>query len=265
MRYFLEITFNGTSFHGWQIQPNAVSVQAVIEKALSTVLGHETTITGAGRTDSGVHARQMFAHFDTNREIKDKNRFLLSINSLSGKDILIKDFFRVNDNFHARFDAVKRTYKYYVAFLKNPFLRNYTWQTNSFLDIDVMNQCAETLIGTHDFTSFAKLHSDAKTNICSVTKAEWKPIKDDKEAYDFIGDIDNGIVFTISADRFLRNMVRAIVGTLIEAGRGKLSVEGFRDVILQQNRCVAGVSMPAQGLFLWEILYNYNSSSIHSN
>ena len=257
MRYFLKIAYNGSSFHGWQIQPNAVSVQETLEKNLSLILRQNINITGAGRTDSGVHAREMYAHFDFNKEIENKDKFLLSLNRLSGKYIAIYDLIRVNENSHARFDALERTYKYFVGFNKNPFLGDYYWHSPSQLDLNNMNEAANCLLQTVDFTSFAKLHSDSKTNICKVNKALWKNLDEDPEALEFIGDIDNGIVFTISADRFLRNMVRAIVGTLVEIGRGKLTLTEFKDIIKKRNRCDAGSSMPAHALFLWNIKYAF--------
>ncbi|MCH5234277.1 MAG: tRNA pseudouridine(38-40) synthase TruA [Muribaculaceae bacterium] len=255
MRYFIELAYNGASFHGWQAQPNAVSVQSTIEEALSKILGKTTPITGAGRTDTGVHARQMFAHFDTDFDIDDQKRFLLSLNSLVGKNIAIKKICRVKDDSHTRFDAIEREYKYFIAFQKNPFLKDFCWYSPSHFDIDSMNEAAEILIHTKDFTSFAKLHSDAKTNICDVRKAIWLPVKQDSEALQFLGNLNDGIVFTISADRFLRNMVRAIVGTLVDVGRHKISIEKFKKIIEEKDRCSAGTSMPANALFLWRISY----------
>lgn len=257
MRYFLEMAYNGSPFHGWQSQPNALTVQSTIEKALQTILREKITITGAGRTDTGVHARQMYAHFDYPYEIGDTKKILLSVNNLVGKNIVINSFFHVNDYSHARFDAVERTYKYFVTFARNPFLKDFCWFSPSTLDIDEMNFAAETLINTKDFTSFAKLHSDAKTNICDVKKAIWLPIKEDKEALNFIGSLKEGIVFTISANRFLRNMVRAIVGTLVDVGRHKISQKDFETIVADKNRCSAGSSMPAHALFLWNISYDF--------
>lgn len=257
MRYFLELAYNGNPFHGWQSQPNAVSVQSKIEDALSTILGYSVNIIGAGRTDAGVHARQMFAHFDTAKEIQDKTKFLSSLNSISGKDISFYNLIEVSSNAHARFDAIERTYKYFVTFRKNAFLKDYSWLCASPLDLEAMNEAAALLIPNRDFTSFAKLHSDTKTNICDVKEAIWKPISEDKEALAFLGDLNFGIVFTITADRFLRNMVRAVVGTLIEVGRKKLSIEDFQKIIYEKDRCAAGTSMPAHALFLWNISYTF--------
>lgn len=257
MRYFLEISYNGTPFHGWQIQPNAPSVQGIIEDALSTILGIKTAITGAGRTDTGVHARQIFAHFETIDKIKDYTRFLCSLNSLVGKNIAIKKIIEVEEAAHARFDAVERTYKYFITYTKSPFQKEFCWFSPTLLNLDLMNRASSLLIDTNDFTSFAKLHSDSKTNICDVRRAFWGNISDDREALDFIGNLENGIVFTITADRFLRNMVRSIVGTLVDVGRNKISIEKFQDIINRKNRCSAGISMPANGLFLWKVKYTF--------
>lgn len=257
MRYFLELAYDGSSFHGWQSQPNAVSVQGVLEDAISKILRSPTSVTGAGRTDTGVHARQMFAHFDTSLPIDDEKRLLLSLNSLVGKDICIKKLIEVSEDAHARFDATRRTYKYFVTFQKTPFFKNFCWKSSGSFDWEMMNQAAALLIGTKDFTSFAKLHSDSKTNICSVERAIWLPVAGDREALQFMGNLDHGIVFTITADRFLRNMVRAVVGTLVEVGRGKLSLSQFQDIINRKDRCAAGNSMPPEALFLWEVSYPY--------
>lgn len=257
MRYFLELSYNGRDFHGWQSQPNALSVQSTLEGALSTILRQETKITGAGRTDAGVHARQMYAHFDSSSIPLDKSVFLNSLNNLIGNRIFIERIIEVNEDAHARFDALQRTYKYFITYRKDPFLNHYSCKFNSFLDIEKMNKAADILLNTEDFTSFAKLHSDAKTNICKVVKAEWLNIKEDYEAMNFIGNLNEGIVFTITADRFLRNMVRAIVGTLVEVGRGKINLKKFQEIIESKNRCEAGTSMPAYALFLWNIKYPY--------
>ena len=173
MRYFLKLAYNGAPFHGWQSQPNAVSVQQSIEEALSTILRSEISITGAGRTDTGVNARIMYAHFDSTEKIEDKRRFLLSLNRLVGKDISIEDLIPVHDDAHTRFDATEREYRYFISFEKSPFLSDFSWFSPCMLDVDAMNKAASLLLETSDFTSFAKLHSDAKTNICDVRKAEW--------------------------------------------------------------------------------------------
>ncbi|MCM1369798.1 MAG: tRNA pseudouridine(38-40) synthase TruA [Candidatus Amulumruptor caecigallinarius] len=250
MRYFIRLSYNGKLFHGWQSQPNAKSVQQTLEEALQTVLRNPTPIVGAGRTDAGVNARVMYAHFDTAAEISGNKRLIVGLNRLCGKGIAVENIFRVPDTAHARFDAVKRTYKYFVTFAKSPFLRDFSWHSPSALDVEGMNEAAQTLLHTDDFTSFAKLHSDAKTNICRVTEARWKKWENNYAT--------PGIVFTISADRFLRNMVRSVVGTLVDVGRGKLTSADFKEIIEKRNRCAAGTSMPAEALFLWDIEYPEN-------
>ena len=247
-RYFLRLAYRGTPFHGWQVQPNAVSVQGVVENALSVVLRTPVSIVGAGRTDTGVNARVMYAHFDFDGSLPEKGRFLVSLNRLVGRDIAIHDILPVNVDAHARFDAVQRTYKYFVAFEKTPFFYTLSWYCPGGLDLDRMNEAAGLLLKNDDFTSFAKLHSDAKTNICKVTEAKWTM------------EGDSCAVFTITADRFLRNMVRAVVGTLVDVGRGKLTMDGFREIIDRKDRCAAGQSMPGEALFLWYIRYPFISS-----
>ena len=247
-RYFIRLGYRGAPFHGWQIQPNSVSVQQVVEEALSTVLRVPVAVVGAGRTDTGVNARIMYAHFDFEGALPDKGRLLVSLNRLVGRDIALYDIFPVDESSHARFDASERTYKYFVTFEKTPFLYRLSWYCPNGLNIDRMNEAARLLIDTEDFTSFAKLHSDAKTNICKVNRAEWARIG------------ESGAVFTISADRFLRNMVRAIVGTLVDVGRGKMTVDEFREIIDRKDRCAAGQSMPGEALFLWDIRYPYIGS-----
>lgn len=245
-RYFLKLAYNGGGYHGWQSQPNAVSVQSTIEEALSTILRLPVSVTGAGRTDTGVHARMMYAHFDA-PHIGDKSRFLLSANRLCGSGIALQDLIPVAPDAHARFDATEREYKYFVNSAKSPFVNSMSWHSPSALDVEAMNEAASLLLGVKDFTSFAKLHSDAKTNICDLREAVWKPYKS------ILGE--EGIVFTIRADRFLRNMVRAVAGTLVDVGRGKISIAGFREIMDAHDRCSAGTSMPPQALFLWNIKY----------
>lgn len=244
MRYFLKLSYNGAPFHGWQVQPNAVSVQSTIEEALSTVLRENISIVGAGRTDTGVNARQMYAHFDYDKEIPDFGKLINSLNRLVGKDIAIYDIIKVADDAHARFDATARTYKYFVTHQKSPFLYPLSWHCPQSLDYEKMNEACEVLKRHIDFTSFSKLHTDVKTNNCRIDYAHWQ-----KE-----GEM---MVFTITADRFLRNMVRAVVGTLVEVGRGKISVDEFEQIILKKDRCSAGTSMPPQALFLWKVNYDY--------
>lgn len=244
-RFFLRLGYRGVPFHGWQVQPNAVSVQGEIEKALTTVLRAPISIVGAGRTDTGVNARLMYAHFDFDMPLQDKGRLLTSLNRLVGRDIAIYDIIPVHEDAHARFDAIERTYKYFVTFEKTPFFYPFSWYCTNGLDIDMMNEAAALLLNVDDFTSFAKLHSDAKTNICKVTKTEWSM------------EGDSIAVFTITADRFLRNMVRSVVGTLVDVGRGKLTIEGFHEIIKRKDRCAAGQSMPGEALFLWDVKYDY--------
>lgn len=243
MRYFLHLAYNGAPFHGWQRQPNAVSVQQTVEEALSTLMRRQVSLTGAGRTDTGVHARCMYAHFDTEDPVAIPASFLRSLNRMCGRDIALYDLLPVRDEAHARFDALSRTYRYYVDLRKSPFSRFQAWQATSPLDIDDMNRAAAMLTGKRDFTSFAKLHSDSKTNICTVAHARWDRPDPDR------------IVFTITADRFLRNMVRAVVGTLVDVGRGKLHPGDLVDILDSHDRCAAGSSMPAHALFLEEITY----------
>lgn len=242
MRYFLHLGYRGAEYHGWQSQPNAVTVQSVIEQALSTILRCKIEIVGAGRTDAGVNAKNMFAHFDLPVSIDDKQRLINSLNRLVGKDIAIYDVLPVKEDAHARFDAEWRRYKYFVTHGKDPFIYPLTWHCGFALDYDKMNEAAALLLEYDDFTSFSKLHTDVKTNICDVMEAHWAE--------------ENGLyVFTITANRFLRNMVRAVVGTLVEVGRERMSVDEFREVILRKNRCEAGTSMPPQALYLWDVGY----------
>ena len=240
----MKLSYNGAPFHGWQVQPNAVSVQSTIEEALSTVLRENISIVGAGRTDTGVNAHQMYAHFDYDKEIPDFGKLINSLNRLVGKDIAIYDIIKVADDAHARFDATARTYKYFVTHQKSPFLYPLSWHCPQSLDYEKMNEACEVLKRHIDFTSFSKLHTDVKTNNCRIDYAHWQ-----KE-----GEM---MVFTITADRFLRNMVRAVVGTLVEVGRGKISVDEFEQIILKKDRCSAGTSMPPQALFLWKVNYDY--------
>lgn len=244
-RYFMHLAYRGAPFHGWQVQPGAVSVQSVIEDAMARLMRMPVKITGAGRTDTGVNARMMIAHFDLPAAVADGKSLVRSLNSMVGRDIAIYSITQVGDEAHARFDAVSRTYHYRTVSHKSPFQYPLTWCSRGRLDFDAMNRAAELLLTTSDFTSFAKLHTDAKTNICRVTHALWEP-----EGAD-------GYTFVITADRFLRNMVRAVVGTLVDVGRGKLSYEGFRDIIEARDRCAAGTSMPPEALFLWDIRYPY--------
>lgn len=244
-RYFMQLAYRGAPFHGWQSQPNAVSVQSTLERALSLTLRRETPIVGAGRTDTGVNASMMLAHFDTDSPISDKNSLIRAINSILGKDIAVSAIHDVPPEAHARFDATARTYHYHAITTKSPFLYPTVWKAAPGLDFELMNEAAALLLETEDFTSFAKLHSDARTNICHVTEAGWQPLGNDRWC------------FVITADRFLRNMVRAVVGTLVDVGRHKMSVTDFKRVIEKRDRCAAGTSMPPEALFLHRVVYPY--------
>lgn len=241
MRYFLEFSYNGKSYHGWQNQPNAISVQEVIENALSTLLRNKTDVVGAGRTDSGVHAKQMFAHFDVNIPV-DRDDLLHKLNSFLPADISIHYIHEVKDNAHARFDAVSRTYEYWITQSKNPFLSDYSYCLKNPLDIKKMNKASKILFEYDNFQCFSKSKTDVKTYLCHIMEVNWKS---DNEK----------LVFTIKADRFLRNMVRAIVGTLIEVGTNKFSKEDVKKIIESKNRSKAGVSVPAHGLYLTKVEY----------
>ncbi|MCX2679725.1 tRNA pseudouridine(38-40) synthase TruA [Galbibacter sp. EGI 63066] len=241
MRYFLELSYQGKNYHGWQIQPNAISVQEVIEEAISTLLREKTPIVGAGRTDTGVHAKQMFAHFDVETTIKTQS-LIYKLNSLLPTDIAIKNIFLTTDDAHARFDAVKRSYEYWVVQEKNPFMQDYAHYVRAELELDKMNGAAEALLQYSDFQCFSKSNTDVKTYICKLEKAIWV-------------QEENRLAFHISADRFLRNMVRAIVGTLLDVGMGKSSLEDVKNILESKNRSNAGASVPAHGLYLTEVLY----------
>lgn len=244
MRYFIDIQFLGAAYCGWQRQPGVPTVQQSVEEALSTLLRSPIPVTGAGRTDAGVNARCLPAHFDTDKEF-DIQATERRLGAILPPDIAISSLRRVADDAHARFDAVSRTYHYYVAHRRSPFFRNLSWFCPRPLDYAAMNRAAALLLETSDFTSFAKLHTDTKTNICNVTHAAWRRVADDYW------------VFEITADRFLRNMVRAIVGTLVEVGRGKLTVDQFAEIIGRRDRCAAGTSMPGHALYLWEVRYPF--------
>lgn len=239
-RYFMTLGYRGAPFHGWQIQPGAASVQETLERALTTLLRRPTPIVGAGRTDAGVNAEMMVAHFDAPSAPDPR-----AINALCAPDIVVYSVREVAPDAHARFDATSRTYRYRALERRSPFLYPLTWFTRP-LDYEAMNRAAALLLETDDFTSFAKLHSDARTNLCRVTRAEWAP-----------DPATGGMTFTITANRFLRNMVRAVVGTLVDVGRGKMTPAGFADVIAARNRCEAGTSMPPEALFLSDITYPY--------
>lgn len=248
-RYFIEIAYNGTAYHGWQIQNNAISVQEVLNKALSTILRQEIETLGCGRTDTGVHATQLFAHLDINGEEDVLNpRFLLSLNSLLPYDISVKRFIKVKQDAHARFDATNRSYEYHIHFTKDPFKHNLSWLLRDIPDIELMNKAADLLKEYRDFSCFSKSNTQTFTNNCVITRAEWI-------------EVEGALVFHISADRFLRNMVRAIVGTLVKVGKREIEPEQVRDIIESKNRSNAGESVPACGLYLTEVDYPYISAN----
>jgi tRNA pseudouridine38-40 synthase len=243
VRYFIFISFKGTSYHGWQVQPNSITVQKIIEEALTRILGEGISITGAGRTDAGVHALIFCAHFDSsNPELTAEKKLLFRLNRFLPYDISITEIKKVLPDSNARFSAVSRTYKYYISQIKDPFNDDLSWFIHGDLDIRSMNRASELMLNHSDFTSFSRLHSDNKTNQCKIFQAGWE-------------QSDNRLIFTIKADRFLRNMVRAIVGTMVEVGRGKLNPEGFDRIILAKDRSAAAMSAPAKGLFLTAIEY----------
>lgn len=247
MRFFITFTYNGTRYCGWQRQPNGIAVQEELEKALSTILRTPIELTGAGRTDAGVHALNMVAHFDVAfianyQLIIDSNRLINNLNSLLPYDIAVKKIEQVTDDAHARFDALSRKYEYHIITHKNPFLKDQACRIHFPLNIELMNEAAKVLFEYQDFTSFSKLHTDVKTNNCTIMEAYWQQRGEE-------------LVFTIKANRFLRNMVRAIVGTLMEVGRERLTIEGFRQVIEAKNRCSAGHSVPASGLYFIQAEY----------
>ncbi len=241
-RYFVEFAYNGGKYHGWQVQPNAVTVQEVLTKAISTLLRQEVNLVGAGRTDAGVHASHFVAHFDIDEEIIDNNVLVDKLNRFLGSDIRIDRILKVPNDLHARFSALSRTYHYVISRKKSPFLNDFAWNIYQPLDYDKMQEATKHILEYRDFTSFARLHADTKTNDCEIMEAEWF------EKGDYW-------VLRIQANRFLRNMVRAIVGTMVEVGRGKISLDDFRRIIELKNRSLAGQSAPPQGLFLTHIEY----------
>ncbi|MEA3505552.1 MAG: tRNA pseudouridine(38-40) synthase TruA [Bacteroidota bacterium] len=246
-RYFIKLAYSGSDYHGWQIQPNAITIQEEINNSLSLILRETINVVGAGRTDTGVHASDFYAHFDIEKDLggeKELDRLVFRLNRFLPKAIAVYSIFKVGDGFHARFDAISRTYKYYVAERKNPFIQETSYQLLKSIDIDRMNSAAKILFEYDDFTSFSKSHTQTNTNLCTIMHAEWNREGD-------------GLVFTIKANRFLRNMVRAIVGTLLEIGLGKLDVDDMRRIILSKNRSEAGYSVPAKGLFLTDIEYDF--------
>lgn len=244
MRYFAELSYKGTAYCGWQRQPSAPSVQQTIEEALSTILRESVEVVGAGRTDTGVHAAFYVAHFDTSRPIANPSDFVYHLNALLPEDIAFGRIYEVDDDAHARFDATEREYRYYIESRKNPFTRATSWQLTTPLDVNAMNRAAKVLLTTEDFTTFAKLGSNNTNNICHIFRAEWI-------------EIECGmLVFVFRANRFLRNMVRAVVGTLVDVGRGKITPEEFADIVASRNLSRSSSSAPAAGLFLTDVSYN---------
>lgn len=242
-RYFVYLAYNGKAYNGWQVQPNGITVQQRLEEALTLLLRQSIDIVGAGRTDAGVHARLMVAHFDCEEPIADLAFLTEKLNRVLPKDIAVYRIVPVRADAHARFDATSRTYQYHITTCKDPFLHEFAYKPHGQIDVEKMNEACSTLFDYIDFTSFSKLHTDVKTNHCRIMRAAWT------------AEGDGRWVFTIQADRFLRNMVRAIVGTLLEVGRGRLSLEDFRRVIEAKDRCQAGVSVPGQALFLVDVTY----------
>ena len=243
MRYFIQFAYKGTHYHGWQYQPNAISVQETLNTVFSTLLKQEIDIMGAGRTDSGVHASQMYGHFDT-ETIIDNTKLIHKANAFLPNDIVIHDIILVHDTAHARFDATSRTYQYHIATYKNVFNTELAWNTTKVLDVDMMNQASKKLLDYTDFQSFSKVNTDVNNFNCKITEAFWTKEKET-------------LIFTITANRFLRNMVRAIVGTLVNVGLHKISLQDFNTIIESKNRDNAGFSVPARGLFLTNIQYPY--------
>ena len=242
-RYFMTLCYDGTAYHGWQIQPHSNSVQEELQKALSTLLRQPMEVVGAGRTDTGVHARKMVAHFDYEGNPLDCRQLVYKLNKLLPRDIAVQAVEPVDGDMHARFSAHSRTYHYFVHLSKDPFARGYSWQVYGQLDFNLMNRAAEVLMEYRDFTSFSKVNTDTKTNDCTITQARWDKVGDGQWR------------FTITANRFLRNMVRAIVGTLVEVGRGRMDIDGLRRVIEAKDRCRAGDSVPGNALFLVDVTY----------
>jgi tRNA pseudouridine38-40 synthase len=242
-RYFIRLSYTGTHYHGWQIQPNSKTVQEIINQDMSIILDEEIEVTGAGRTDAGVHATKFFAHFDSLKsDLQNDLNVVFRINGKLPKDIAVHEIIKVRPDAHARFDAVSRTYEYHIVRKKDPFLTELAHYVYGDLDFESMNKATALLIEVSDFTSFSKVDTDVKTNICKVMNAEWN-FSSEK------------MIFTITADRFLRDMVRAIVGTILDIGFGRITVDEFQKIIDIKNRSAAGNSAPAKGLFLVDIQY----------
>jgi tRNA pseudouridine38-40 synthase len=242
-RYFIFISYKGTSYHGWQIQPNSVTVQQILEESLSVVLNEKITTIGAGRTDTGVHATFFCAHFECiSPDLTESWNLVFRLNQYLPSDISVSSIKKVVPDANARYNAVSRTYKYYISKAKDPFFDNSSWYLHGNIDISAMNEACKMLYNHNDFTSFSRLHSGSKSNICKIYNAGWE-------------ESDNRLIFSIKADRFLRNMVRAIVGSMVDIGFGKKDLREFEEIILAKDRCKAGKSAPAKGLFLVDIEY----------
>lgn len=241
MRFFIQFSYFGKAYHGWQNQPNAITVQEVLEKGMSKLLNSPVSLMGAGRTDTGVHAKMMYAHFDVDA-LEDIQDYIFRLNSFLPNDIAVERIFEVKDDAHARFHATARSYEYHIAKSKDPFTTDLAYFVKKELNVEQMNIAANLLLGKKDFECFSKSNTDVFTNICDLREAQWS-IK------------DNNLIFTITADRFLRNMVRAIVGTLINVGLGKYSPDYVNTILKSKDRTKAGVSVPAKGLYLTSIVY----------
>lgn len=248
-RYFIELSYNGKNYHGWQIQQNAITIQEVLNNKLSTLLNQEIYVVGCGRTDTGVHASQFFAHFDIETKLNEIEKLIFKLNRFLPEDIAIHNIFEVNKDASSRFDAISRTYKYYISLNKSPFIVDTSYQITYNFDIDKMNKASEILYNYKDFSCFSKSGTQTATNNCEITFANWEKI-------------DGKLIFAITANRFLRNMVRAIVGTLIEIGKGDIEPEEIKNIIKSKSRSKAGTSAPAKGLFLTEIQYPENITKL---
>lgn len=240
------MAYHGGNYHGWQVQENAHTVQAEMEEKLSVMLGKQVSVTGCGRTDTGVHAREFYAHFDLVKPLKDPGDLAFRMNAFLPGDIAVFDIFPVTHDMHARFSAINRTYRYYISREKDPFYRELQFEYTSTLDLEAMQEASRLLLGEKDFTSFSKLHTQTATNICTIKEAFWTAE-------------GHRLIFAISADRFLRNMVRAIVGTLMEIGKGKIKPEDMKKIIAAKDRSQAGFSVPAKGLFLEKVEYKFDA------
>ncbi|TAE83983.1 MAG: tRNA pseudouridine(38-40) synthase TruA [Bacteroidetes bacterium] len=242
MRYLIQLSYKGTHYHGWQRQHNAQSVQGILEEKLSLLIGQPIETLGCGRTDTGVHAKNYYAHFDSEQPV-NKEQLVYKLNQVLPKDIAVFKIMAVSTDFNARFDATWREYEYWITQTPNPFLLEQAWFQYGQVNIEQMNKAAQLLIGKHDFKSFSKVHTQVNNFVCEVMFAEWSVVGDK-------------LVFTIRANRFLRNMVRAIVGTLLEVGKSRLTLTDVSTILESKNRCEAGQSVPAHGLYLTKINYN---------